>query len=44
LRLSDAGLLAGLHSTLALWTAQRRWKGLGDELLGHGDNKVRRIG
>ena len=39
LRFADGGLVAPLHSNLALWTAARRWRGLGDELLSPGSNK-----
>ena len=31
--------MASLHSSLSLWTAARRWKGLGDELVALGENK-----
>jgi len=39
LRFSDGGAVLGLHSTLALWTAQKRWLGFGDELTQVGDSK-----
>lgn len=39
LRFADGGLVAGLHSNMALWTAARRWRGFGDEMVPFGDNK-----
>lgn len=37
LRLADGGLVASLHSTLGLWTAERRWLGFNDELTAQGN-------
>lgn len=36
LRLSDGGAIVGLHSSLGLWTAEKRWFGFNDELVPHG--------
>jgi hypothetical protein len=35
-RLADGGAVLGLHSSLGLWTAERRWFGFNDELVPHG--------
>lgn len=36
LRLADGGSVVGLHSSMALWTAERRWFGYNDELVPFG--------